>query len=209
MKQLLDLNETAYGRTGPVEERVWAILAPVAEDMGYRLVRVRVTGDNGCTLQIMAENAQGDFTIQDCEKFSREISPILDAEEPIERAYHLEVSSPGVDRPLVRLSDFELWAGHEAKVELAQLQNGRKKFRGILQGTEENKILIHIPDMPKGDEPVRALNTADLAEATLLLTDKLPDDARARQEAASPLDNPDVETEIDEADHDKDGTDEA
>ncbi|WP_424983271.1 ribosome maturation factor RimP [Maritalea sp. S77] len=209
MKQLLDLNEKAFGRTGPLEERIWAILEPVAEDMGYRLVRVRVTGENGCTLQIMAENAKGEFAIEDCEKFSREISPILDVEEPIERAYHLEVSSPGVDRPLVRLSDFELWAGHEAKIELAQLQDGRKKFRGTLQGVNDNQILIHIPDTPKGEEPVWALNIEDLAEAKLMMTDKLLDEARARQKAANPLDNPELETEIDEADHDKDGTDEA
>lgn len=209
MKQHLDLNEKAFGRTGPLEERIWAILDPVALDMGYRLVRVRVTGDNGCTLQIMAENAQGDFTIEDCEKFSREISPILDVEEPIERAYHLEVSSPGVDRPLVRLSDFEIWAGHEAKIELAQLQEGRKRFRGTLQGVKQDQILIHIPDTPKGEEPVWALNVEDLAEAKLVMTDKLLDEARARQEAASPLDNPELETEIDEADHNKDGTDEA
>jgi len=195
----LDLNEQRYCREGGQEQRVSAILEPVALDMGYRLVRIRLTQDNGCTLQIMAENAQGEFTITDCEKFSKEISPILDVEDPISREYHLEVSSAGIDRPLVRLSDFEQWVGHEAKIEIQNMVNGRRRYRGTIEGVEGSEVLVRLPDIPEGQEDLYRIEIENLADAKLLMTDKLLDEARARQEVASPLSDPEVETEIDQA----------
>ncbi len=199
MQVELDLNEPRYCRETGQEERVSAILEPVALDMGYRLVRVRVNGDNGCTLQIMAENARGDFTIEDCERFSNEISPILDVEDPINREYHLEVSSPGIDRPLVRKSDFEQWIGHEAKIEIANMVDGRRRYRGTIDSVADNKVMIFLPDVPEGGQQIHEIEIQNLAEAKLMMTDKLLDEARARQEAANPLDNPEIETEIDQS----------
>ena len=199
MQAELDLNEPRYCRETGQEERVSAILEPVALDMGYRLVRVRVNGDNGCTLQIMAENARGDFTIEDCERFSNEISPILDVEDPINREYHLEVSSPGIDRPLVRKSDFEQWIGHEAKIEIANMVDGRRRYRGTIDSVTDNKVMIFLPDVPEGGQQIHEIEIQNLAEAKLMMTDKLLDEARARQEAADPLDNPEIETEIDQS----------
>lgn len=199
MQAELDLNEPRYCRETGQEERVSAILEPVALDMGYRLVRVRVNGDNGCTLQIMAENARGDFTIEDCERFSNEISPILDVEDPINREYHLEVSSPGIDRPLVRKSDFEQWIGHEAKIEIANMVDGRRRYRGTIDSVADNKVMIFLPDVPEGGQQIHEIEIQNLAEAKLMMTDKLLDEARARQEAANPLDNPEIETEIDQS----------
>ena len=116
--------------------RVAAIAAPVLSGLGYRLVRVRVSGTLGMTVQIMAERADGSMVIEDCEAASRALSPVFDAEDPIEREYRLEISSPGIDRPLVRRSDFQRYAGHEAKIEMAVAHDGRKRFRGVLLGTE-------------------------------------------------------------------------
>ncbi|MFT6658116.1 ribosome maturation factor RimP [Maritalea sp.] len=194
----LDLKEQRYSREAGQEQRVSAILEPVALDLGYRLVRVRLTQDNGCTLQIMAENAQGEFNISDCEKFSKEISPILDVEDPISREYHLEVSSPGIDRPLVRRSDFEQWIGHEAKIELQNMINGRRRYRGTIEGVEGNLVLLRLPDVPEGQEALHKIDIENLADAKLVMTDKLLDEARERQVAANPLSDPEIETEIDQ-----------
>ncbi len=119
-----------------VAARVAAIVEPVLGGMGYRLVRVKISGLDGCTLQIMAERADGTMTVEDCEAVSRALSPVLDVADPIERAYRLEVSSPGLDRPLVRRSDFERFAGHQVKIELATAIDGRRRFRGLLLGVD-------------------------------------------------------------------------
>ena len=116
--------------------RVAAIAEPVLEGLGYRLVRVRVSGADGCTVQIMAERPDGTMTIEDCEAASRALSPVLDAADPVDRAYRLEMSSPGIDRPLVRRSDFERHAGNVVKIEMAVAVDGRKRFRGMLLGVE-------------------------------------------------------------------------
>src|SRR3954453_5209334 len=113
--------------------RVSAVAGPVLEGMGYRLVRIRVSGEAGCTVQIMAERPDGTMLIDDCEAGSRALSPVLDVADPIERAYRLEISSPGIDRPLVRRSDFERHAGHLVKIEMAVAHQGRKRFRGSLE----------------------------------------------------------------------------
>src|SRR6266480_6150878 len=116
--------------------RVAAIAEPVLLGMGYRLVRVKVSGLDGCTVQIMAERPDGTMTVEGCEEVSRALSPVLDVADPIDRAYRLEISSPGLDRPLVRRSDFERFAGHQVKVEMAIGIGGRRRFRGVLLGVD-------------------------------------------------------------------------
>ncbi|WP_181707985.1 ribosome maturation factor RimP [Chthonobacter rhizosphaerae] len=130
-----DLTEPRVVAETGVDARVAAIVEPVLLDLGYRLVRVKLSGLNGLTLQIMAEKADGTMSVEDCEAVSRAVSPVLDVDDPIDKAYHLEVSSPGIDRPLVRRSDFDRWSGFEAKLELSVPQLGRKRFRGWILGT--------------------------------------------------------------------------
>ncbi|QFU14933.1 ribosome maturation factor RimP [Microvirga thermotolerans] len=156
-----------------VAARVAAIVEPVIEDLGFNLVRVRVTGTNGCTVQIMAERPDGTMSVDECEAVSRALSPVLDLEDPIDREYYLEISSPGIDRPLVRVSDFERWTGHEAKIELAVPLNGRKRFRGILRGVGDGTVAVELPDVKEGEERTVHLPLADLGEAHLVLTDEL------------------------------------
>ena len=140
-----------------IAARVASLAAPVLSGLGYRLVRVRVSGTSGMTGQIMAERADGTMAIEDCEAASRALSPVFDAEDPIEREYRLELSSPGIDRPLVRRSDFERHAGHEAKVEMAVGLDGRKRFRGILLAlrTDRNVFAVQVATndylMKRGD----------------------------------------------------------
>ena len=129
-----------------LEARVAHMVEPVVAGLGYRLVRVKVGAQNGTTLQIMAERPDGSMTVDDCERMSRDLSPALDVEDPIGRAYHLEVSSPGIDRPLVRRSDFERWAGHVAKIELARPLDGRKRFRGKLAGVDGDRVGLVLDD---------------------------------------------------------------
>src|SRR5437762_1845506 len=141
--------ETLEADTGPrlileqgVAARVAGIVEPVLIDMDYRLVRVRVSGLDGCTLQVMAERPDGTMTVEDCERVSRALSPVLDVADPIERAYRLEVSSPGLDRPLVRRSDFVRFAGHLVKLEMMIARDGRRRFRGLLLGVEGDAARI-------------------------------------------------------------------
>lgn len=163
--------------TGPAL-RVAVLVEPILKDMGFRLVRVKMSGP---TLQIMAERADGTFSIDDCEKVSRAISPLLDVEDPIASRYQLEVSSPGIDRPLVRISDFETWAGHEAKIEMAVPVAGRKRFRGRLEGFHDGEVRLYIENPESGQEPLLVgVPFADIGEARLVLTDELIAAARAR-----------------------------
>jgi ribosome maturation factor RimP len=148
-----------------LDARVAAIVEPVIVDLGYRLVRVRVTSQNGCTLQIMAERPDGTMGVGDCEQVSRMVSPALDVDDPIDRAYHLEVSSPGIDRPLVRRSDFEHWAGHVAKVELAVTRDGRKRFRGVLAGLDGDRFALRLDPAGKTPKGVGAKPAAKPAKA--------------------------------------------
>ena len=156
-----------------VAARVAGIVEPVVEDLGFDLVRVRVMPTNGCTVQIMAERPDGTMSVDDCEAVSRAVSPVLDLEDPIAQAYYLEVSSPGIDRPLVRASDFERWTGYEAKIELAVPLDGRKRFRGVLRGVEDDAVLVELPDVKEGEERLVRLPLKDLGEARLVLTDAL------------------------------------
>ena len=163
--------------------RVAAIAAPVLEELGYRLVRVRVSGTDGCTVQVMAERSDGSMQIEDCEAASRALSPVLDAADPIDRAYRLEISSPGIDRPLVRRSDFERYAGHVVKIEMAAPIEGRKRFRGVLLGTQGDAARLASEDGKAGETPEIVLPIDDMAEAKLVLTDALVTEALRRAKA--------------------------
>ncbi len=137
-----------------LDARVAAIVEPVIEDLGYWLVRVKCSSRDGFTVQIMAERPDGSMTVEDCETCSRNISPVLDAEDPIGREYRLEMSSPGIDRPMVRLSDFDRWKGHLARVELNRAFENRKRFKGILLGVTEDTFGIRLDDGVK-PEPLK------------------------------------------------------
>lgn len=167
-----------------LDARVAAIVEPVIEDLGYRLVRTKISAANGCTLQIMAERPDGTMTVEDCETISRAVSPALDVEDPINRAYHLEVSSPGIDRPLVRAEDFNRWAGHELKIEMTVMQEGRKRFRGLLLGAQDGAAQIRLPDAADGDKDTVDLPLEDIGEAKLVLTDDLITAALQAEKAA-------------------------
>jgi len=152
--------------------RVAAIAEPVLGGLGYRLVRVRISGAAGCTVQIMAERPDGTMSIEDCEAASRALSPVLDVADPIEGAYRLEISSPGIDRPLVRRSDFDRYAGHVAHVEMAVPIDGRRRFRGQLLGTEGDNARIRCQDATPESTDV-LLPIDEMMEARLVLTDAL------------------------------------
>lgn len=189
-----DLTEKRYVKETGLEARIARIIEPVANDLGFSLVRVKMTQENGLTLQIMAEDGTGRFTITDCEALSKEISPVLDVEDPIDREYHLEVSSPGIDRPLVRARDFRTYIGHEAKIELSDLINGRKRFRGLIAAVDDETVTITLPDAPKDTDPNHTLPLRLLADAKLVMTDALMNMARADQEEY-PIDEDDeIET---------------
>jgi ribosome maturation factor RimP len=164
--------------------RVATIVEPVLEQLGYRLVRVRVSGSEGCTVQIMAERPDGSMTVEDCEAVSRALSPVLDVADPIDKAYRLEISSPGIDRPLVRKSDFDRYAGHLVRIEMEVPVNGRKRFRGELTGTEGDTARLHRDDAREGEDPDVQLPIGDMSEAKLVLTDELVTEALRREKAA-------------------------
>lgn len=178
-----------------VAARVAAIVAPAIADIGYRLVRVRISAQNGCTVQIMAERPDGTMSVNDCAAVSRAISPVLDLEDPVPQAYHLEISSPGIDRPLVRASDFERWAGYEAKAEMAVPLDGRKRFRGFIRGVENGAAIIELPDVKEGLDPIARLPLTDLAAAHLVLTDDLIRESLRRGSAPPAGDEHDDETD--------------
>lgn len=160
--------ESVRGKTAE-DKRLLELLDPVAEAAGYEIVRLRLTGGQRRTLQIMGEDAHGDMNIDDCTLLSRKISDVLEAADPIEGEYVLEVSTPGVDRPLTRLKDFETYQGYEAKLELDRLAEGRKRFRGQLAGVEGDSVAVDLD----GEEETTLIPFAWLADARLVLTDEL------------------------------------
>ena len=166
-----------------IEARVASIVEPEIEDLGYRLVRVKLSGQNGTTLQIMAEREDGTMDVDACEEISRAISPVLDIEDPIDRAYHLEISSPGIDRPLVRKSDFETWAGHVAKLETTHLINGRKRYKGMIVGCKDDEIRFRREAPGKDEDPEFIIPLDAIKEARLILTDELIREALSRDKA--------------------------
>ena len=159
--------------------RVAALAEPVLAGLGYRLVRIRISGSAGCTVQVMAERPDGTMTIEDCELASRALSPVLDAADPIETAYRLEISSPGIDRPLVRRSDFDRYAGHVAHVEMQVPIDGRRRFRGELNGTEGDCVRLRTGDTAAETAEI-LLRIDDMMEARLVLTDALIAEALRR-----------------------------
>jgi len=165
-----------------IDKRLAQIVEPVAADLGLELVRLRLMGGLHPTLQIMAQKPDGSMEVDDCARLSTAISAVLDVEDPITDAYTLEVSSPGIDRPLTRLKDFETWAGNEVKIETSEAIDGRRRFKGMLQGTEGNEVLLEIEE--KGQPVTIGLDFEWLADAKLVLTDELiRDTLRARQDA--------------------------
>ena len=153
--------------TGPA--RIIADLAePVLAELGFRLVRVKVSGRDGGTVQIMAERPSGEMTVEDCATISRRLSPVLDTYDPMPNAYRLEVSSPGIDRPLVRPSDFALWAGHEAKIELKELVDGRKRFRGVIEGVVKDEVRLRMELDGKAEPITIGLPFLLISEAKLV-----------------------------------------
>lgn len=164
------LDDDRIIRETGLDARVARVVMPSLEGLGFRLVRVRVTSQNGCTVQIMAERPDGTLTIEDCEAISHAVSPALDVDDPINKAYHLEVSSPGIDRPLVRREDFERWSGHEAKLETAIPIDGRRRWRGTILGIEGDDVRIRMAEI--GAEKV-LVPLGELSDARLVLTDAL------------------------------------
>ncbi|MEQ1712339.1 MAG: ribosome maturation factor RimP [Hyphomicrobium sp.] len=156
-----------------------ALVEPALEDLGFRLVRVHVTGGDARIVQVMAERPDGTISIDDCETISRELSPLIDVRDPIAGAWRLEVSSPGIDRPLVRPSDFEDWAGYEAKVELKEPVDGRKRFKGRLDGYEDGEARIEV-DLGEAGKAVLGFPIALVQDAKLVLTDDLIREALQR-----------------------------
>lgn len=151
----------------PIDRRLAEIVRPSVEGMGFELVRLRLMGSKRPTLQVMAERPDGTMEVEDCAELSRQLSAVLDVEDPIEGEYTLEVSSPGIDRPLTRLSDFDRWEGYVAKLETAEPIEGRRRFKGVLAGVEGTEVLIDI------DEGVIGLEFDWLSDAKLVLTDEL------------------------------------
>jgi ribosome maturation factor RimP len=192
----MDAAEPRLVRETGVAARVAAIVEPVLEGIGFRLVRVKVSAQNGTTVQIMAERPDGTMNVDGCEAVSRAVSPVLDLEDPISQAYNLEVSSPGIDRPLVRRSDFERWAGHEAKIELEPPLDGRKRFRGIIRSVDGDEVLVDLPDAKNPEERLARLPLDSVADARLVLTDELVRESLRRGEAQL---EDDTESDEDEA----------
>jgi ribosome maturation factor RimP len=168
---------------GPAAE-IAALVEPVLEDMGFRLVRVVMSRRDGSTIQIMADKAGGVINVDDCASISRRLSPLLDAHDPVEGRYFLEVSSPGIDRILVRPSDFEDWAGFETKVELKELIDGRRRFRGILEGYESGEMLLQVRLDEKSEPQTIGLPIDLIHDAKLVLTDELIRASLAKAKAA-------------------------
>lgn len=152
---------------------------PVLVDLGFRLVRVQIQGREGKIVQIMAERADGSMTVNDCELISRQLSPLLDVHDVVSGSYRLEISSPGIDRPLVRPSDFEDWADYEAKIELSEPVEGRKRFRGRLEGFEDGEVRIEV-DLPDLGPTIIGFQVTLVSDAKLVLTDELVREALRR-----------------------------
>lgn len=182
-----------------IDRRLADIVTPVIEDLGYELVRIRLMSGKATTLQIMADKPDGGIEVDDCAEISNAVSAVLDVEDPIIDAYALEVSSPGIDRPLTRMKDFEMFEGYEAKLETAELVDGRRRFKGELAGTEGDEVLINIDD--QGETVTIGLKFDWLSDAKLVLTDELIKEMlRQRKEAGTLNEDAFDEIETEESD---------
>ena len=169
-----------------IDRRLAEIISPVIEDMGYELVRIRLMSGKSTTLQIMADKPDGGIEVDDCAEISNAVSAVLDVEDPILDAYALEVSSPGIDRPLTRLKDFDTFEGYEAKVETSELIDGRRRFKGMLAGVEGDEVLLNLPG-EGGEEVTIGLQFDWLSDAKLVLTDDLIKEMLRQRKAAGVL----------------------
>lgn len=160
-----------------LDQRLADIIEPVLVGMSFRLIRVRMLNQNGMTMQVMAERNDGTMTVQDCEEVSMAISPVLDVEDPIDKEYHLEVSSPGIDRPMVRKSDFVRWQGHLVKCETSIMIGNRKRFRGKIVEADADGFTLERDQIAYGEEPKVSIPFTALSDAKLILTDDLIRDA--------------------------------
>jgi len=181
-----------------LDRRIADIIEPVLVAMDFKLVRVRMMNQNGMTLQIMAERNDGTMDVEGCEAVSMAVSPVLDVEDPVDKAYHLEVSSPGIDRPMVRKSDFSRWQGHIVKCETSILVDNRKRFRGKITDVNQDGFTLERDQVAYGEEPKVVIPFNTLAEAKLILTDDLIRDALradklAKAQAANQNDEDDSE----------------
>ncbi|MDO5647131.1 ribosome maturation factor RimP [Paracoccus sp. (in: a-proteobacteria)] len=171
-----------------IDRRLAEIIIPVIEDMGFELVRIRLQGGKTATLQIMADRPDGGINVDDCAEISVAVSATLDVEDPLEDAYHLEVSSPGIDRPLTRLKDFVTFEGYDVRLDTNQPIDGRKRFKGVLAGVEGDEVLLNITE--DGDTQTIGLNFDLLADAKLVLTDELIREMlRQKKEAGLEIDH--------------------
>ncbi|MEL6607292.1 MAG: ribosome maturation factor RimP [Pseudomonadota bacterium] len=182
-----------------MDRRVLEIIEPTVEDMGFEIVRIRLQGGKTPLLQIMAQKPDGTIEVDDCANISTAVSAVLDVEDPIIEAYTLEVSSPGIDRPLTRLKDFDLWDGYHAKLETEELIDGRRRFKGDLRGTEGDEILIEIE--VDGEPTTIGLKFDWLSDAKLVLTDELIRDVLKGRKDAGQID----EAQFDEIEQIVDG----
>ncbi len=171
-----------------IDRRLADIVGPVIEGMGFELVRIRLMGGKTRILQIMADKPDGGIDVDDCGQISTAVSVVLDVEDPVEDNYVLEVSSPGIDRPLTRLKDFDIWAGWEARIETTELIDGRRRFKGTLAGIEDDEVLVNV------DEGTIGLKFEWLSDAKLLLTDELIAEMLRQKKASGVID----ETQFDE-----------
>lgn len=183
------LDEPRLSQESGVAAAVARIAAPVLRDLGFRLVRIKLSAQDGSTLQVMAETPDGTLDVDECETISQALSPVLDVEDPLKQPYRLEISSPGIDRPLVRVSDFRRAVGFEAKIELHELRDGRKRFRGRIDALDESAdapvlALTRFDAKPGEPEAVRVA-LADVADGRLVLTDDLIRETLRAAKAAS------------------------
>jgi ribosome maturation factor RimP len=179
-----------------IDRRMAEILIPVIADMGFEVVRIRLMGGMTKTLQIMVQRPDGGIEVDECAKISTAVSAVLDVEDPLEDAYALEVSSPGIDRPLTRLKDFEIWEGYEARIETTEMIDGRRRFRGVLAGVEGDEVLLNITE--GGETITLGLHFDWLSDAKLILTDELIREMLRARKAAGLID----ETQFDEIEED-------
>jgi ribosome maturation factor RimP len=181
-----------------IDRRIAEIITPVVEDMGFEIVRIRLMSGKESTLQVMAQKPDGTIEVDECATISTAISAVLDVEDPILDAYNLEVSSPGIDRPLTRMKDFDQWSGYTAKIETTELIDGRRRFSGTLAGTQDGEVLITIQE--HGEDVTIGLEFDWLSDAKLVLTDELIREVLRGRKDAGQIDEAqfdEVETIID------------
>ena len=184
-----------------IDRRMAEIVTPVIEGLGFELVRIRLMGGNTRTLQIMADRPDGGIEVDDCGTISTAVSLVLDVEDPLEDNYILEVSSPGIDRPLTRLKDFDMWVGYEARIETTELISGRRRFKGRLAGIDGEEVLIEIEE--QGEPVTIGLQFDWLSDAKLILSDELIAEMLRQRKASGVID----ETQFDEIETTEGGDD--